>query len=758
MAEQRPGNSQFDGPPESFANPDSESARDAGEGARRFPALAGLGLRRTPRHVPFVQSLTNADCGAACLAMVLAYHGKAVRLDDVRNATGTNRDGVDALSIVNAGRLFGLRGRGVRVELDELAYLGRGAILHWEFAHFVVLDRVGRRHVDVVDPSYGPRRVPLAEFRKAFTGVALEFEQADDFEPAAAESGGVWRYFRRVLAQPGVLAQVIITSLLIQALLLVTPILTGALVDRVLPREDYRLLLVLAGGVGLTALFHFLALLVRSLLLLHLRTHLDVRMMLGFLEHLVSLPYDFFQRRATGDLMMRLSSNTTMRELLTSTTMSAFLDGSLVALYLFLLVVLDLRMALAVLALAAVKFVVFGLSRRVYRTLMAKDLAAQSRSEAYLVELLSGIETLKSLGAERRAVEHWSHLFVDQLNVSLQRGRVSALVDALMGMLQMASPLVILVYGATHVLNGRLSLGEMLALTALGTGALAPISALIAAALSLQLLRSYVERIDDVLGHPPEQDERRVRQAATLRGGLTLERVWFSYGPLAAPAVKDVSIEIAPGQNVAIVGRSGAGKSTLARLLLALHKPQRGRICYDQLDLSTLDVRSVRRRMGIVPQEPYLFGGSVRENILLGNPGLPLEAAIEAAKAACIHDDILQTPMGYDTLIGNGGSDLSAGQRQRIAIARAIVHKPAFLLMDEATSALDAVNERQVQQNLERLSCTRIVIAHRLSTVMKADLILVMEAGEIVERGTHRALMDRQCVYYQLVSSQLATG
>lgn len=748
MTDQRPATQTVDETPTADATTLNE----------RYPAVETLGGARRHGRIPVVHTLSLTDCGAACLSMTLGYHGKNVRLDELREATGVNRDGVDALALLHAARQYGLRGRGVALEMEDLGFLAPGSILHWEFNHFVVLERVRKNSIDIIDPAVGRRHVPLADLTKSFTGVALTFEPGDDFEANPAPSVGVWKYFRRILTQRGVVARIITTSLLIQALLLATPILTSALVDRVAPRADYGLFTVLTcGAVGATV-FYFLALLVRAHLLLHLRTSLDLQMSLGFLEHMVALPFGFFQRRSVGDLMMRLSSNATMRELLTSTTMSALLDGALVTAYLALLLIIHLPMGLLVLGIGLLKVSVFGLARRIYKALMARDLSAQARSEAYLVEILTGIETLKALGAEQRAVENWSNLFVDQLNVSLQRGRASALVDSAMACLQMAAPLAILLFGVWEVLANRLSLGTMLGLSALGVGFLTPISALVGSALNLQLLKSYVERIDDVLEQAPETPIGKPTQPATLHGGVTLDRVSFTYGPMSPPAVKDVSLTIEPGQNIAIVGPSGAGKSTLARLLLALHTPTAGRVLYDGVDLTALDVRSARRQMGIVPQEPYLFNGSIRENILLGNPRLGLDAAMEAARLAHIHDEIQNMPMGYNTIVGDGGASLSAGQRQRVALARALVHKPAILLLDEATSALDAVNERRIQDNLVALRCTRIVIAHRLSTVVRADKIFVIDHGALVESGTHDELLARGGAYTGLIAAQLRSS
>ncbi len=320
--------------------------------------------------------------------------------------------------------------------------------------------------------------------------------------------------------------------------------------------------------------------------------------------------------------------------------------------------------------------------------------------------------------------------------------------------LRLGSPLCILGYGAYSVLEGNLSLGTMLALSALAAGFLGPLSNLVSTFGQLQLLRSYTERIDDVLDTAPEQDRRRVRPAPPLQGQITLEGVSFRYAPLSPPVVREVSLCIEPGQFVALVGRSGSGKSTLASLLLGLYAPTTGRILYDGVDLAELDLRSVRRQLGIVTQQPYLFGGTLRSNIALSDPTLSLDAVVEAARRARLHDEIMALPMRYDTLLLDRGASLSGGQRQRVALARALVRRPAILLLDEATSALDAVTEAEVQAELVRLQCTRIVIAHRLSTVASADLILVMEDGVVVEQGRHADLIAKGGAYARLVAAQ----
>jgi ABC-type bacteriocin/lantibiotic exporter with double-glycine peptidase domain len=721
-------------------------------------ALARLGLllgRR--RRLPFVLQTTIADCGAACLAMVLGFHGRHVRLDEVREVAGIDRDGADAQALVEAGRAFGLRGRGVRIDgPDDLAFLGRGAILHWGFRHFVVLDRLTRRGAVVLDPAAGRREVSRQELDEELTGVALIFEATDRLEPSAPRPHGLGRYWRALGEHAPSLKRTVALSLLLQVLALGTPILTGVLVDRVVPRGDVGLLGVLGLGLAFVAGFHFLASLVRAHLLLGLRTHLDAALSVGFLDHLVDLPYLFFQRRSAGDLLTRLNSNAMIRQILTSSALSGALDGLLVTLYLALLALTHAGLCLLVLGLGLAQVAVFLLTRRRHRELMSAELRTQAASRGYQVQMLAGIETLKAMGAERRGVERWSELFVDELNVSLARGRLSALSDSLLGSLSVASPFVILTFGAVQVLQGEMTLGTMLAASALAAGFLAPLSALVATGLQLQLLGSYAERIDDVLETPREEDPAAVVAAPRLAGRIALEGVSFRYGTAAPPVVREVSLEVEPGSFVALVGPSGAGKTTLAHLLVGLYRPAAGRILFDGLDLATLDHRSLRRQLGVVSQHPYLFGASIRENLALADPRVPLARVVEAARRAQIHDDIVAMPMQYDTVLADGGTSLSGGQRQRLALARALVHRPAILLLDEATSNLDAVTERAIQDELTASHTTRIVIAHRLSTVVNADMIVVMRDGELVEVGRHEELLARGGEYARLIAAQVA--
>jgi ATP-binding cassette, subfamily B, bacterial len=394
-------------------------------------------------------------------------------------------------------------------------------------------------------------------------------------------------------------------------------------------------------------------------------------------------------------------------------------------------------------------------ARRTNQRLMMQGLEAEARSESYAYQLLAGIEDLKAAGAEHRAVDHWSALFAKQIEVALGRGRLSALVDSVTAALQLASPLALLALGALLVLQGRLGLGAMLGLTVLGAGFLEPLGLLVTTGLELQLLGSYMARINDVLDTPAEQQGRDVRQAGPLSGHIQAENVSFRYSPLAPLAVDGVSVEIRPGQLVAIAGRSGSGKSTLARLLLGLYEPEAGSVRYDGTDLRELEVRSVRRQLGVVTQGSYVFGASVRDNIALSAPGLAPGEVARAARLACIDQDIDAMAMGYATVLVEGGASLSGGQRQRLVLARALARRPSILLLDEATSALDAVTEAAVYRNLARLGSTCIVIAHRLSTVSRADTIVVMDAGRVVGQGTHDELLARAGAYRELFSAQV---
>lgn len=717
--------------------------------------LKGLAARR--RRVPVIKQMSIVECGAACLAMILGYHGRPTRLDECREELGVGRDGVTALTIARAARRYGLRVKAYTLDPSALQYVRLPAIAHWNFNHFVVVEQWGEAHVTVVDPAHGRQRLTRAEFDAGFTGVALMFEPGAHFERGRGLGrprlvrylfGYVWR-------APGVLAQIVGASLVLQALGLAVPLLTKLLVDDVLPLSAGSVMTVIGAGIAVLLVTQMTITYLRSLLLLRLQVKLDSQMMLGFFEHLLLLPLHFFQQRTSGDLLMRLSSNTVIREILTSQTISVLLDGAFVSVYLLILMLQHPVLGLLALGIGVLQVLLLLGTRRRVHLLMQRELAAQAESQSYLVEALTRVETMKASGMEDRVLDRWTDLFFRQLNISYERSHLSSVIETAMGTLRAFSPLVLLWVGAQLALGGEMSVGTMLALVALATSFLTPLSSLVSNLQRCQLVGSHLERIADVLEAEVEQDERAVAEPPRLSGRIELRGVGFRYDPEAPWVFRDLSLDIRPGQKVALVGRTGSGKSTLAKLLLSLYHPTEGEIAYDGLPLRTLNYRSLRRQFGVVWQESLLFSGSIRQNITYNDPEVPFARVTEATRLAGIHDEIAAMPMAYETIVAEGNGGLSGGQCQRIALARALVHEPAILLLDEATSHLDVETERIIDRNLAQLTCTRIIIAHRLSTVRGADVIYVLDGGAVIEHGTHEELLARGGHYCSLVRDQL---
>jgi len=706
--------------------------------------------------VPVLTQMDATECGAACLAMILNYYGYKIGVASVRDHCAVGRDGLSALAIVQAAQAYGLRARAISLAHNDFRFVRLPAIVHWDFNHFLIVQRWSPHSVEVVDPALGRRRVAANEFHESFTGVVIELEPGTHFaRQRVARRLSLWTYLRSFFLWPGFLVQLLVASLLLQLLGLGLPVLTRLFVDQIIPGNLGNLLPVIALGMLVIVLAQGATALLRASLLVYFQAKVDIQMMLGFFEHLLALPYHFFQQRSSGDLLSRLASNITMRDLLTSQMISTLLDGSTVLVYLGVLLTQSVPLTAIALTIGGLQIILLLTTTHIIHDLTRRDLIAQGKSQGYLAEVFLGIATVKAAGAEPRVLQRWSNFFFDHLNASVPRDYLAAVLSTITTTFTTLAPLLLLWVGTIQVLQGSMSVGTMLALIALAVAFLTPLTSLAGSGQQLQRVRAHFERIADVMEAEPEQDVQAVARPPRFQGQIELRQVQFRYTPDASLVLRNLNICIPAGSKVALVGRTGSGKSTLGKLLLGLYLPTEGDIFYDGIALRSVDYRAVRSQFGVVLQESTLFQGSVRENIAWNDPDMPLEQVIKAAQVATIHDDILRMPMGYETIVAENGNALSGGQKQRLAIARALASRPAMILFDEATSHLDAGTEQVVEQNLNDLACTRVIIAHRLSTVRTADLILVLDDGAIVEQGTHRELMHSHGYYRRLVQSQL---
>ncbi len=713
---------------------------------------------RLGQKYPFVLQQSLADCGIACLVMVGQYWGNRLSLSDLSHRAGVGRSGVSLQTLATTAEGVGFQARPVRASLGQLIKQSKPWIAHWQGDHYVVVYRVRGNQLLIADPAVGRQKLSLQEFQTHWSGYALLLEPTEQLKALDAEKPSLKRFWGLLTAYRPLIGQIIFASLLIQVFGLVAPLLTQFILDRVIVQRSLVTLNVFAIGLLLFGIWRVSLTAVRQYLLDYFSNRLDLMLISGFISHTLLLPLTFFESRQVGDILTRVQENQKVQLFLTRQAIVVWLDALMVFVYLGLmayynwqltLLVLGLLVAIALIVLFATPFM-RQVSRDVFRQTAIENSA--------LVEILTGVETIKSAAAERTLRWRWEDRLTDLLNARFRGQKLSNTLQFLSGLVNTLGSTALLWYGATLVIQGSLTVGQFVAFNMLLGSAIAPVLSLAQLWDELQEVVVATERLNDVFVVSPEEDSQRpMLILPPLRGEVRFENVTFCYGAeQERNTLQTVSFEILAGQTVAIVGQSGSGKSTLVNLLQGLYQPTSGRIFIDGHDIRHVSPRSLRSQLGVVPQDCFLFSGTILENIALFRPEFTLEQIIEVAKLAEAHAFIQDLPLGYETKVGERGTTLSGGQKQRIAIARALLGDPQLLILDEATSSLDVIAERRFRENLRRIgNCTICMIAHRLSTVRDADNILVLDRGILVEHGTHSALMAQQGVYYHLAQQQL---
>lgn len=719
-------------------------------------------LKKPPRRrakTPTILQMEAVECGAAALAMVLAYYQRWVPLEELRHECGVSRDGSKANNVLRAARKYGLDAKGYKYDtLEKLYDLEFPVILFWNFNHFVVLDGFNGEKVFLNDPAQGPRVITMTELDGSYSGVVLTFKKNAEFQKGGASPSMMPALRRRLVGNELPLLFAIMCGLFLVVPGLVIPTFTRVFIDDYLLAGQQWMVKPLLWAMAATVVIHGTLTFLQKHVLLRLETKLSLVTSSRFFNHILRLPAAYFGQRFSGEIGSRVMINDRVAMMVSRRLTATVIDSIMTVFYAALMFTYDVWLTLTVIAIAGLNVAAVKLSARVRVDGTRRLMQDRGKLMGVSMNGLQMIETIKATGSEAEFFGRWAGYYAKTVNTDQHLQVLAQVQQMVPPFVQTMSTAAVLVLGGLKVMSGDLTVGMLVAYQTLLSSFTRPLNAFVQFGSDLQELQADMNRLDDVTRYPADPQYEQTREKlkfegkqVKLSGHVELRNVTFGYSPLDKPLIEDFNLVIQPGRRVALVGGSGSGKSTAAKVVSGLFKQWSGEVLFDGVPREQIPRDLIANSLAVVDQEVFLFGGTVAENVSMWDSTIPVQRISQAARDAAIDDVVEAREGGYQSKVQEGGGNYSGGQCQRLEITRSLVGEPTIMILDEATSALDPHTEQHIDESLRRRGCTCIIIAHRLSTIRDADEIIVMERGKIVQRGTHDEMKNVPGPYRHLI-------